>query len=81
MTTYSELIETFMHLQAPLSTNQTVRFEAIVAAVFGTKQRRFGPMPSPEIQVNYIKGSTSAAESAIQLWLVEQRRHSEEAQE
>lgn len=51
MTTYSELIETFMHLQAPLSTNQTVRFEAIVAAVFGTKQRRFGPMPSPEIQV------------------------------
>lgn len=32
-------------------------------------------------KVNYIKGSTSAAESAIQLWLVEQRRHSEEAQE
>lgn len=51
MDSYKDLIETFMHRQVPISTNPAAKFEALVATVFGTKQRRFGPMPSPEIQV------------------------------
>src|SRR6185437_1565061 len=51
MTPYTRLIETFCQTQIPLSTNQRVRFEAIVAAILGTKQRRYGPLPAPETQV------------------------------
>lgn len=49
--TYAELIENFLHRHVPVTANPKAQFEAIVAAVFGTKQRRFGPMPDPEVQV------------------------------
>ncbi len=49
--TYAELIENFLHQQVPVTASTKAQFEAVVAAVFGTKQRRFGPMPDPETQV------------------------------
>jgi hypothetical protein len=48
---YDTLIQNFLHQQAPITGSPIAQFEAVSAAVFGTKQRRFGPMPSPEIQV------------------------------
>ena len=51
MATYTELVENFLHKMAPVTTSDKAQFEAVVAAVFGTKQRRFGPMPDPEVQV------------------------------
>lgn len=51
MRSYAQLIETFMNQDVPLSVNSDVRFENVVASIFGTKQRRYGPMPEPEVQV------------------------------
>lgn len=49
---YEDLIQQFMFQSLPtLPVGASVKFEAIVAQVFGTKQRRFGPMPLPETQV------------------------------
>ena len=49
---YSDLIEQALYAAVPYSNaDKKVRFEAIVAEIIGTKQRRFGPMPSPEVQV------------------------------
>lgn len=49
---YAKIIEQFLYDIAPADdASADVRFEAVVAAVFGTKQRRYGPMPSPEVQV------------------------------
>lgn len=49
---YQDLIMQFIHQAMPsVPVSPTVRFEALAATVFGTKQRRFGPMPPPETQV------------------------------
>ncbi len=49
---YADVIMQFFYEMAPVvSVPQAVQFEAVSSAVFGTKQRRFGPMPSPETQV------------------------------
>lgn len=48
---YGTLIEQFLYQSAPVvPVSKEARFEAIVAAVFGSKQRRYGPMPSVEVQ-------------------------------
>ncbi len=50
--TYDDLISQFFYEAAPhLPATPEVRFEAVMKEVFGTKQRRNGPMPSPEQQV------------------------------
>lgn len=50
--TYESSIMRFFFEQCPrIVTLPEIRFEAVSAAVFGTKQRRFGPLPSPEVQV------------------------------
>lgn len=49
---YQDLIMQFVHQAMPsVPVSASVRFEALSATVIGTKQRRFGPMPSPEAQV------------------------------
>src|SRR5579872_1010541 len=49
---YSDIINRFLLEEFPsLPSSETVKFEAISRAVFGTKQRRSGPMPPPEVQV------------------------------
>lgn len=50
--TYESLIESFVYSEFPsMLVSPAARFEAVAAEVFGTKQRRFGPMPTPEDQV------------------------------
>lgn len=52
MDTYEDVIATFMHSALPaLQVDKNINFEAVAAEVFGSKQRRQGPMPSPEVQV------------------------------
>lgn len=49
--TYEDLITQFMYTSFPkMNVSSEVQFEAISAELFGTKQRRYGPMPSPEVQ-------------------------------
>lgn len=50
MDPYAPLIERYLYESFPTTAapTQAVRFEAIWRAVLGTKQRRFGPQPSPE---------------------------------
>lgn len=50
MDPYAPLIERYLYESFPTTaaSTQAVRFEAIWRAVLGTKQRRFGPQPSPE---------------------------------
>lgn len=49
---YEDLIQQFLYEQFPSTdVDPNVQFEAISAEVLGTKQRRFGPLPSPEVQV------------------------------
>ncbi len=59
--TYGDVVMKFFFEAVPtLPVAADVRFEAISAEVFGTKQRRFGPMPIPETQVavrDVIRGS------------------------
>jgi hypothetical protein len=50
--TYGDAILQFFYQEFPeLPAAPEVRFEAVSAEVFGTKQRRLGPMPPPEAQV------------------------------
>lgn len=50
--TYQDLVMKFLYESFPATTTTAnIKFEAISTAVFGTKQRRFGPMPPPEVQV------------------------------
>lgn len=50
--TYGDIVARFFYEAVPtLPASPAVKFEAISAAVFGGKQRRYGPMPSPEAQV------------------------------
>jgi hypothetical protein len=50
--TYGDVVTRFFYEAVPtLPVPPEVRFEAISAAVFGSKQRRAGPMPPPEVQV------------------------------
>lgn len=50
--TYGDVVMRFFYEQVPaFPVAPEVKFEAISAAVFGTKQRRMGPMPPPEVQV------------------------------
>ncbi len=51
--TYGDAVLQFFYETVPAATpaSAEVRFEAVSAEVFGTKQRRFGPMPAPEAQV------------------------------
>jgi hypothetical protein len=53
MTDYANLIESFLSGAIPEvgDIEPEARFEAIVAEVWGSKQRRFGPLPTPERQV------------------------------
>ena len=49
---YTVIIDQFLDREFPLpNTSAAVRFESVAAEVFGTKQRRYGPMPPPERQV------------------------------
>lgn len=61
MDTYEEVISTFMHTSLPaLKVNESIHFESVVGEVFGSKQRRQGPMPSPEVQVvirDYVRNN------------------------
>lgn len=50
--TYGDIVTRFFYEAVPTATvNQAIKFEAVSAAVFGSKQRRYGPMPPPEVQV------------------------------
>ena len=52
MNPYQDLIDQYLFKQFPATpVSAATRFEAVSAAVFGTKQRRFGPHLSPEEQV------------------------------
>lgn len=52
MPSYEDLIVRFFYEAVPTSdAPKTVQFEAVSSEVFGTKQRRYGPMPGPEAQV------------------------------
>ena len=61
MNTYEEVISTFIHSALPvLKVSDCVHFESVVAEVIGSKKRRQGPMPSPEVQVairDYIRSN------------------------
>lgn len=61
---YEGLIQQFLHEEVPLpKMSPSIRFEAISSAVIGSKQRRFGPKPKPEVQVGVreiIQQSTDA---------------------
>lgn len=49
---YTNMITRFLYEAVPLpSVSAEVKFEALAAEVFGTKQQRFGGMPTPEVQV------------------------------
>lgn len=49
---YGDAVLRFFYEAVPtLPVPPEVKFEAISAAVFGSKQRRYGPMPVPEVQV------------------------------
>lgn len=49
---YKHLISKFLYQQVPTkSVKSSVRFDAITDAIIGTKQLRYGPKPSPEVQV------------------------------
>lgn len=50
--TYEDLIETFAKMELPtIQVKESTQFEAAVAYIIGTKQRRQGPLPTPEVQV------------------------------
>lgn len=50
---YESIVDQFLYAELPImKVDPCVRFEAIAAEVFGSKQRRYGPMPSPEVQVS-----------------------------
>jgi hypothetical protein len=58
MQTYEEVVRQFMFELLPIPQVKGDRTEAIANAILGTKQRRWGPTPSPEVQVavrNYVK--------------------------
>lgn len=49
--TYGDIVSRFFYEAVPtLAVSPSVRFEAISAAVLGTKQLRYGPLPTPEVQ-------------------------------
>ena len=49
---YAPVLSSFLAQEFPGSvTKREAVFEAVAAEIFGSKQCRFGPMPSPEIQV------------------------------
>ena len=49
---YGDVIQQFFFEEFPqIDCSAEVRFEALAKQVIGTKQRRNGPMPSPEVQV------------------------------
>lgn len=49
---YPALINQFFLLETPATVvSATERFEAISAIIMGSKQRRYGPLPPPEVQV------------------------------
>ena len=50
--TYGDIVERFFFEAVPtMAVAPSVRFEALSAAVIGTKQLRYGPVPPPEVQV------------------------------
>ena len=50
--TYGDIVLRFFYEAVPtLPVPAEVKFEAISASVFGTKQRRMGPLAPPEVQV------------------------------
>lgn len=51
--TYEDIIAqtVFQEFPSGVKVSGDVKFEALAAEIIGTKQRRFGPMPSPETQV------------------------------
>jgi hypothetical protein len=50
---YQSIIEQFIYSELPQTkVSKEVQFEALSATVFGTKQRRYGPMPTPEVQAS-----------------------------
>lgn len=49
---YNKIIEQYLYTEFPTTTaSKETQFEAVSAAVLGTKQRRYGPALSPEHQV------------------------------
>lgn len=70
MNAYMQLIEQYLYTQFPNSpVSREDRFEAISKAVFGSKQRRFGPMPSPESQVKIREIIRQADGNAIEFFM------------
>lgn len=52
MQAYQGLIEQFLYEAVPTpNVLAKTKFEAVSTAIIGSKQRRFGPIPAPEIQV------------------------------
>lgn len=53
MDSYEEVVRRFIFQELPtVEVTEEIRFEAISSEIFGTKQRRNGPMPTPERQVD-----------------------------
>ena len=49
---YQTIVEQFVYTELPsVQVSDCAKFEALVSAIFGTKQRRYGPLPVPEVQV------------------------------
>jgi len=75
---FNDLIMRFMYEQIPLpEVAEEIRFEAVSSEIFGTKQRRFGPLPSPEVQVeirNVIRKSSSRMLHFFTPWASKQQK-------
>lgn len=64
MREYTDVIQQFFYEALPAAdAAPAVKFEAVSAAVFGTKQRRYGPLPPPEAAV-LVRDALRAADAA-----------------
>jgi hypothetical protein len=66
---FQQLIERYLYESFPLTpAGSAVRFEAISAAVLGTKQRRVGPALPPEAQVKVREVIRSAERGTLEIF-------------
>lgn len=68
---YTDLIKQFLFEEVPGSMKPTkgMIFEAVSSEILGTKQRRFGPMPSPEVQVMVRNAIVNCEDVPIQFFM------------
>lgn len=75
---FNDLILRFVYESIPLpEVAEEIKFEAVSAEVFGTKQRRFGPLPIPEIQTeirSVIRRSNSRVLHFFMPWASKQAK-------